>query len=106
MSHDSILELLAYFEDEENVYLVTNLCENGELFQYIQSAGGKLQQHDVVGITRQIIQGLSYIHSHNIIHRDLKLSNLLLTRDLQVVKLDVLLFIENCRLWVVNQARE
>lgn len=36
-------------------------------------------------IIRQVVQGLLYLHSHQILHRDMSLSNLLLTRDMQVV---------------------
>lgn len=36
-------------------------------------------------IIRQVVQGLLYLHSHRILHRDMSLSNLLLTRDMQVV---------------------
>ena len=34
---------------------------------------------------RQIVEGLLYLHSHNIVHRDLTLRNLLLTQDMDVV---------------------
>lgn len=36
-------------------------------------------------IIRQVVQGLLYLHSHQILHRDMSLSNLLLTKDMQVV---------------------
>lgn len=36
-------------------------------------------------IIRQVVQGLLYLHSHQILHRDMSLANLLLTRDMQVV---------------------
>lgn len=34
---------------------------------------------------RQVVEGIKYLHSYNILHRDLSLSNLLLTKDMQVV---------------------
>lgn len=48
------------------------------VFTYIISAGR---------IIRQVVQGLLYLHSYQILHRDMSLSNLLLSRDMQVVRL-------------------
>jgi len=36
-------------------------------------------------ILRQVVEGLLYLHSHGILHRDLSLANLLLTKDMKVV---------------------
>lgn len=36
-------------------------------------------------IMKQVVQGLVYLHSNQILHRDMSLSNLLLTKDMQVV---------------------
>lgn len=44
-----------------------------------------LTEEEVSNIMRQVVEGMKYLHSHNIIHRDISLSNLLLTRDMQVV---------------------
>lgn len=86
LHHECVLELLAYFEDRDYVYLVTELCENGELFQYLQSSPQrKLSEQQARTVLRDVIAGLDYLHSHSIIHRDLKLSNLLLTKDYRVV---------------------
>ena len=41
-----------------------------------------LAQH----VVKQVVDGLVYLHSHGIIHRDIKLSNLLLTDSLEVVR--------------------
>ncbi len=38
----------------------------------------------------QVINGLLYLHSHGILHRDLTLANLLLTKDMNVVSMTVL----------------
>lgn len=43
---------------------------------------------------RQVVEGIRYLHSHNILHRDLSLSNLLLTRDMQVVSVLFHLYVQ------------
>lgn len=79
LHHKSILELYTYFEDADHVYLVMELCAGGELYRYLQQRGSPLSEPEARRIMVQLIGGLQYLHSHGIIHRDLKLSNLLLT---------------------------
>lgn len=86
LNHPSILQLYTYFEDKEKVYLVTELCENGELFQYLQNTPRcRFGEDEARWVMREVILGLSYLHSHSIVHRDLKLSNLLLTKEYKIV---------------------
>ncbi|KAI9139347.1 kinase-like domain-containing protein [Paraphysoderma sedebokerense] len=84
LSHPSILSLFTFFEDSDNVYLVMELCENGELYTYLQNREKPLNEAEARFVLIQVIKGLMYLHSRGIIHRDLKLSNLLLTRDYDV----------------------
>lgn len=84
LKHPSILELYTFFEDFNYVYLILELCHNGELQRYLKSNSKVLDEQEASGILRQVVQGLLYLHSHNILHRDLSLSNLLLTRGMQV----------------------
>ena len=78
LRHSSILELYNYFEDSEYVYLVMEICHGGNLFEYLQRSGGKLPEAQTRSVMYQLVNGLLYLHSNGIIHRDLKLSNLLL----------------------------
>lgn len=77
LRHFSILELYNYFEDSEYVYMVMEICENGNLFQYLTERK-KLKEAEARSVMKQLVNGLLYLHSNGIIHRDLKLSNLLL----------------------------
>ncbi|KAJ3627607.1 hypothetical protein MTP99_014971 [Tenebrio molitor] len=82
LKHPSILELYTFFEDVNYVYLVLELCHNGELRQYIKCKA--LTESEVSNIMKQVVEGIKYLHTHNILHRDMSLSNLLLTKDMQV----------------------
>ncbi|KAJ3022465.1 Serine/threonine-protein kinase plk4 [Thoreauomyces humboldtii] len=84
LHHPSILELYNYFEDQSYVYLVMEICQNGELFQYIRQRDSALTEPEARGVIAQIVRGLLYLHANGIIHRDLKLSNLLLTENMDV----------------------
>lgn len=84
LKHPSILELYTFFEDCQHVYLVLELCHNGELLQYLKRSGNKLSEIEARYIIRQVVEGLLYLHKHNIVHRDMTLTNLLLTKDMRV----------------------
>ncbi|XP_011880255.1 PREDICTED: serine/threonine-protein kinase PLK4 [Vollenhovia emeryi] len=85
LKHPVILEVYTCFENAHYVYLVLELCHNGELQRYLKAQGTKtLSEEHAAYIIKQVVQGLLYLHSHQILHRDLSLSNLLLTRSMQV----------------------
>ncbi|XP_014467426.1 PREDICTED: serine/threonine-protein kinase PLK4 [Dinoponera quadriceps] len=85
LKHPAILELYTCFEDTNYVYLVLELCHNGELQRFLKDQGSKtLSEERAARIIRQVVQGLLYLHSHQILHRDMSLANLLLTKDMQV----------------------
>lgn len=85
LKHPSILELYTFFEDANYVYLVLELCHNGELQQYLKKNNQVVSEKEASNIMRQVVEGVRYLHSHNILHRDMSLSNLLITRDMHIV---------------------
>ncbi|KAK5649733.1 hypothetical protein RI129_000762 [Pyrocoelia pectoralis] len=84
LKHPSILELFTFFEDANFVYLVLEHCHNGELQQYLKRNNEVLSEPEASHIMKQIIEGIQYLHSHNILHRDISLSNLLFTKNMQI----------------------
>ena len=85
LRHSSVLELYNYFEDSEYVYMVMELCDGGNMFEFLKERGGRLPEDEARSVMYQLVNGLVYLHSNGIIHRDLKLSNLLLTDRLHLV---------------------
>nr|CAD7392615.1 unnamed protein product [Timema cristinae] len=109
LKHPAVLELYTFFEDTNYVYLVLELCHNGELQRYLKNNAKTLSENEVTidfflnlklmssvnvvfvcffaasHILKQVVEGLIYLHSHNILHRDMSLANLLLTNNMQVV---------------------
>lgn len=84
LKHPSILELYNYFEDRRYVYLVVEFCAGGALQGYLDARGTPLSESEARHLLRQVVDGLLYLHSHHILHRDLSPANLLLTKDLHV----------------------
>lgn len=71
-----MIKLYEYFEDETNVYLVTELCEGGELFDRIVK-NEYFNEQLAAKTFKMILLALNYCHSQNIVHRDLKPENFL-----------------------------
>ncbi|XP_006876163.1 PREDICTED: serine/threonine-protein kinase PLK4 isoform X2 [Chrysochloris asiatica] len=80
----AIKMLYNYFEDSNYVYLVLEMCHNGEMNRYLKNRMKPFSENEARLFMHQIITGMLYLHSHGILHRDLTLSNLLLTRNMNV----------------------
>lgn len=76
MGHRNIVSLVDYFETMNNLYLVTDLCQGGELFDRICERGSYYEK-DAAHIILTVLDAVAYLHSQNVVHRDLKPENLL-----------------------------
>uniref|UniRef100_A0A493T2D4 non-specific serine/threonine protein kinase n=1 Tax=Anas platyrhynchos platyrhynchos TaxID=8840 RepID=A0A493T2D4_ANAPP len=84
LRHPNIVRMLDSFETEQEVVVVTEYAE-GELFQILED-DGSLPEEQVQAIAAQLVSALYYLHSHRILHRDMKPQNILLGKD-GVIKL-------------------
>ncbi|XP_064459522.1 phosphorylase b kinase gamma catalytic chain, skeletal muscle/heart isoform-like isoform X2 [Ornithodoros turicata] len=75
--HPHIIELRDVFESTTFIFLVLELCKNGELFDYLTSVVA-LSEKKTKSIMKQLFEAVAEIHSKNIVHRDLKPENILL----------------------------
>ncbi|XP_065607299.1 serine/threonine-protein kinase 36 [Cyrtonyx montezumae] len=84
LCHPNIIQMLDSFETDKEVVVVTDYAE-GELFQILED-DGSLPEDQVQTIAAQLVSALYYLHSHRILHRDMKPQNILLGKD-GVIKL-------------------
>lgn len=80
LSHPNIVIPLEYCLDSENLFIVSDLCTGGSLFDKIsrEKHFSEVQCREIV---RQVLLALHYLHSHNVVHRDIKPENLVFESD-------------------------
>ncbi|KAJ2058783.1 hypothetical protein GGI17_004835 [Coemansia sp. S146] len=89
LSHAGVVPLYDSFEDERFVYLVMEHCSGGDLWRYLRQRGSggelaALAEGEARHVMRQTAGAVAYLHTHGVLHRDLKLANILLTQSMDV----------------------
>ncbi|XP_064594721.1 hormonally up-regulated neu tumor-associated kinase homolog A-like [Liolophura sinensis] len=85
--HPNIIRLYEIMETENSYYLVTELCRGGDFMEYICQKK-RLNEKEVKKYIRQIISAVDYLHRLGILHRDLKVENLLLDENGDIKLID------------------
>ncbi|XP_022135852.1 CDPK-related kinase 5-like [Momordica charantia] len=75
----NLVQFYEAFEDHDNVYIVMELCEGGELLDRILARGGKYSEEDAKAVMVQILTVVAFCHLQGVVHRDLKPENFLYT---------------------------
>ncbi|RLW03265.1 hypothetical protein DV515_00006658 [Chloebia gouldiae] len=78
--HPNIAQLLDILETENSYYLVMELCPGGNLMHKIYEKK-RLEEHEARKYIRQLILAVEHLHRAGVVHRDLKIENLLLDED-------------------------
>ena len=81
--HQNVAQFTHFFEDSDCVYILLELCHNQSMNELLKRRK-RLHELEVKSYTLQIINALKYLHSHRIIHRDLKLGNLFLNDQMEI----------------------
>ncbi|KAF9509789.1 hypothetical protein BS47DRAFT_127031 [Hydnum rufescens UP504] len=77
LHHPHVTQLYEVIATESSIWLVTELCSGGELFDYLVEKG-RLSESESRRLVGQLCLALHYVHSSKAVHRDLKLENVLL----------------------------
>lgn len=75
-SHEQIPQLLAYFEEAQEFYLVQDYIE-GQVLRHELLPGRPWSEDQVIRFLRDVLQILEFVHGYGVIHRDLKPDNLI-----------------------------
>lgn len=63
--------MYGFFDDDQNIYLIMEAATGGQLFKHLKKHQS-MPEPKVASIMRQVCQAVSELHSHRIIHRDIK----------------------------------
>lgn len=78
LKHNNCCGIVEVFESRKKIYLVLELCEGGDIFEYWKDE--VFSEQHAARVIKSVALGLQYLHSHGIIHRDIKPENLLYTK--------------------------
>lgn len=82
LQHPNVIKLLQVHNTARHVVLVLEYAANGDLKSKVESFPEKrMPEAEAKNSFVQILKGLTYAHSHHVVHRDLKLENILIAQD-------------------------
>ncbi|XP_077867866.1 phosphorylase b kinase gamma catalytic chain, skeletal muscle/heart isoform-like [Saccoglossus kowalevskii] len=81
--HPNIIGFVDFYESPAFLFLIFELCKQGELFDYLTSVV-TLSEKKTRQIMKQVLEAVEYFHDMNIVHRDLKPENILLDEYMDV----------------------
>ena len=79
VDHPNIVRLFEVIEDDKYFNLLQELCTGGELYKKYQTT--QLKEKEIAKIFNQIMSAVAYCHEKGIVHRDLKLENILFASE-------------------------
>lgn len=75
LRHPFVMSADDVFMDDNNFYIIQPLCDGKDLFERIVSKHPMgYPEHDAATLVANLVEGVKFLHSHNIIHRDLKVT--------------------------------
>jgi hypothetical protein len=78
-NHRNIVSYIDSYEDKDYIYLIMEYMEF-DLINYLQTCSTKLHENKVRWIIKEVAEGVKYLHYNGLMHRDLKLDNIMISR--------------------------
>jgi len=82
LGYDFACDLLGVFRDDVHTYVATSFASEGDLFSWCEAGvlPGRERESVVQPLARQIFRAIQQLHDFNIVHRDLSMENILLSK--------------------------
>jgi len=88
LSHPNVIRVLNFFRANDTVYMVMEYERGRTLQEFIQKHQGNISERFIRGVFARMLNGLREVHSHKLLHLDLKPSNIYLRNDNTPVLID------------------
>lgn len=75
-NHPNIIKMYDFCDSPMGLYMVLEYCNGGDVLQKIDQIK-RFKESDAKPLAKQVVAGICYFHQYNIVHRDLKLENLM-----------------------------
>jgi len=85
LDHPNIIKILEYFDDAQNIYIVMENCDGGEVLKVVEDNlknGRYVSERWAMEIFRQVLEAIVYCHGRGVMHKDLKAENIMLIESL------------------------
>ena len=79
ITNDNVVRLHDVQKTQNHFYLIMEYCGGGDLRTYLKKKGGRLEEYEVQKIIYELSNGFKVLCERKIVHRDIKLSNLLVS---------------------------
>lgn len=97
LDHPNIIGIYDLYQDNKYYYMITEFCGGGELFDHISTLEN-FYEPTAATYMKQILSAVMYLHDNGVVHRDLKVENLLFSTEKTGSTLRLIDFGESVRL--------
>jgi serine/threonine protein kinase len=87
IEHPNIVKLYDYIENDKGLFLIMEYVDGVLLDEYIKKESGPINEQNAIKIMKGLLAGFAYAHSKNIVHRDVKPNNVIISRDFRTIKI-------------------
>ncbi|KJH48243.1 kinase domain protein [Dictyocaulus viviparus] len=86
LNHPHLVRILGHYEAMQHVFLTMEFGRGGDMLQHVQKKG-PVKEHQAMIWMSQVISAVYYMHTRGIVHRDLKLENIVIFPDEGIIKI-------------------
>ncbi|CBZ29410.1 putative protein kinase [Leishmania mexicana MHOM/GT/2001/U1103] len=81
LQHPNIVRYVEQFENNNNLYIVMEYCDGGDLAEKVKHSRGPMKESNMLYYFSQICLAIEYLHARHILHRDIKTMNVFLMKN-------------------------